>query len=212
MSVSQSGDGPWISLLSRALRLWVRSRCDQADRLDLQLHGSVLSLLKGRLEGVDLRAQGVVFKGLKLEKVQVRGEAVRAHLQRGGGPLLQLMDPFLVRGMVRLPVSALTISLQQPSWLWLGAWLAETLLQQPTLSAIEASGECLALHGSGGDSGSSPTATVRVRPSVEEGRLLLQQVDGPAVARFPADPALNFTSAEVSCDCLALAGIARVIP
>ena len=48
---------PLLRLISSGLRLWIASCCDQVGEMDLTLRGSSLSLLQGRLEGVDLKAR-----------------------------------------------------------------------------------------------------------------------------------------------------------
>ena len=46
-----------LNLLASGLQLWVRQQCDAVESLELQLHGSALGLLRGRLEGVSLVAR-----------------------------------------------------------------------------------------------------------------------------------------------------------
>ncbi|QEY31138.1 DUF2993 domain-containing protein [Synechococcus sp. RSCCF101] len=206
------GDGPWISLIARALRLWVRAQCDRSGALDLQLHGSALSLLRGRLDGVDLTARDVIFKGLHLGRVQLHGDAIQARIQRSGTSPLQLRDPFRIQGEVALPVAALTASLQQPSWQWLQEWLGQALLQRPGLEGLEADGDAMVLTGRGEAAGDGAAPRIRVRPSAEAGRLVLTEEGGPAVARFPADPGLTIRGARIENGQLLLQGEARVTP
>lgn len=40
-----------LQLLASGLQLWIRQQCEALDSLELQLHGSSLGLLRGRLEG-----------------------------------------------------------------------------------------------------------------------------------------------------------------
>ena len=55
---------PLLNVLAGALRLWIRSRCDSLGSLELELIGSSWSLLRGRLDGVSLKARDVCFQGL----------------------------------------------------------------------------------------------------------------------------------------------------
>ena len=48
---------PVLNVLAGALRLWIRSQCDSLGSLELGLNGSTWSLLRGRLDGVTLRAR-----------------------------------------------------------------------------------------------------------------------------------------------------------
>ena len=42
---------PVLKLLASGLQFWIRQQCESVDQLELQLHGSTLALLRGRLEG-----------------------------------------------------------------------------------------------------------------------------------------------------------------
>ena len=41
--------GPVLQLLANGLQFWLRQQCDVQGHLNLQLHGSALNLLRGRL-------------------------------------------------------------------------------------------------------------------------------------------------------------------
>ena len=91
--------GPALGLISQAIRLWLKSVCSRLDQLELKLEGSLLQLMRGRLDGVRVEARGVVFQGLALEQVELRSEPISidvAPLLKGQP--LQLRQSFAVRG------------------------------------------------------------------------------------------------------------------
>ncbi|MEX0588989.1 MAG: DUF2993 domain-containing protein, partial [Cyanobium sp.] len=51
--------GPLMQLLASGLQLWIRQQCQTIGSLDIQLEGSALQLLRGRLAGVQLMARRV---------------------------------------------------------------------------------------------------------------------------------------------------------
>ena len=69
--------GPVLQLLASGLQLWIRSQCEAVKELEIQLHGSALNLLRGRLDGVSLMARQVVYQGLEIELVELQSDPLR---------------------------------------------------------------------------------------------------------------------------------------
>jgi hypothetical protein len=49
--------GPVMQLLASGLQLWVRQQCDAIESLEIQLEGSALGLLRGKLLELALKHQ-----------------------------------------------------------------------------------------------------------------------------------------------------------
>ena len=129
MTAALPGSGPVLQLLASGLQFWIKQQCDAVDQLELQLHGSALQLLRGRLEGVTLVASGVEFAGLPLERVELRSGPIQ--LQTGlllKGQAVTLDHPFAVRGQVLFSGRGLDRGLGDQRWRGLADGLAQELL------------------------------------------------------------------------------------
>ena len=116
---------PLMTLLAGALKLWIRSRCDRLGSLDLTLHGSAFTLMRGRLEGVTLKARDVGFKGLPLQHVQLRSGPITVDVNvLSPEQMLALQHPFQVEGDVSISGGALN----DACWLSHGVGLVIGLL------------------------------------------------------------------------------------
>jgi hypothetical protein len=204
--------GPMLTLLSRALEFWVRQQCQAIERLEIRLEGSALQLLRGRLEGVSVVARGVRYQELELEQVCLRGEALRVRM----GTLvrrqvLELQDPFLVRGAIRFSGEGLNRSLAHPNWSWLGDQLAEDLLGIRPLAGLALREDQLLLmaRSSGPESVAVERAT---QLSAVDGTVAVVCLEGETATRLPMDPAIRIERAEVGAGRLELTGQARIIP
>ena len=82
--------GPVLQLLASGLQFWIRQQCQAVDSLELQLHGSALGLLRGRLDGVSLVARRVVFSSLEIEQVELNSDAIQVQI---GGLLRAPIKP-----------------------------------------------------------------------------------------------------------------------
>lgn len=203
--------GPLLGLLSRGLELWLRQQCSLIEGLEIQLEGSAAQLMRGRLEGVRLRARRVVYQNLRFDRVELASGVIRVRmgaLLRGQS--LKLEHPFQVRGSVAFSGPDLGVSLATPSWRSLGDGLAEEILGLSPLAGlrIEEGRLVLIAHGSGSGRPLEVATSVRA----VEGNLEVLSLDGGALARLPMDPAIRIEQAQIGGGLLQLLGEARVSP
>jgi len=203
--------GPLLGLLSRGLELWLRQQCTSIERLEIQLEGSAAQLMRGRLEGVRLRARRVVFQELRFERVELGSGAIQVRmgaLLRGQS--LQLVQPFQVQGTVAFSGPDLGASLATPDWRSLGDDLAEEILGLSPLAGLRIEEERLVLIAHG--SGSGIPLEVPTHVEAVDGSIEIQSLDGGARARLPMDPAIRIEQAQIGSGLLQLLGEARVSP
>ncbi|WP_232756510.1 DUF2993 domain-containing protein [Vulcanococcus limneticus] len=205
------GSGPLMSLLASGLELWIRQQCEAVESLELQLHGTALQLLRGRLEGVTLLARRVVFNALEIELMELRSEAIQ--VQVGNllkGRALQLDHPFLVRGQAAFTGEGLSRSLAAPQWRCLGDQLAEALLGLSPLQDLRIVRDSLVLAAEA--SVDHQRVELETRPQAVEGELEIQALQSDNRYRLPGDPNIRIEVANLEGGMLQLHGEARVSP
>ena len=197
--------GPVLQLLASGLQFWIRQQCDTVDSLELQLHGSGLGLLRGRLEGVSLVARHVVFSSLEIERVELRSEAIQVQLGNliKGRPL-QLDHPFQIAGYAAFTGAGLSRSLCTPHWRPLGDALVDGLLGLTPLQSLTIERDRLVLRAQG--------MSCDTLPEASDGGLRLRHCDSDQVVALPADPNIQIQSANLEGGLLQLHGTARVSP
>jgi len=211
VTATPPGSGPVLQLLASALQFWIKQQCDAVEQLELQLHGSVLQLLRGRLEGVTLVASGVEFAGLPLERVELSSGPIQ--LQTGlllKGQAVTLDHPFAVRGQVLFSGPGLDRGLGDRRWRGLADGLAQELLDSPTLGQLAITDGVLVL--AAGGAGEQPKRQLATRPEAVNGALELHSLDGQRRTRLPADPNIRIERAWISAGGLELQGEAQVSP
>jgi len=197
--------GPVLQLLASGLQFWIRQQCQAVDSLELQLQGSALGLLRGRLDGVSLVARRVVFNSLEIEQVDLNSDAIQ--VQIGGllrGQPLQLEHPFQVSGFVALSGPGLSRSFSTPHWRGLGDQLADGLLGLAPLQELRIERDRLLLWAQG--------MRCETLPRAVDGRLELVSVDSDLKVALPADPNIRIEQASLEGGLLQLQGKARVSP
>ncbi len=103
------------SVLSPAVQLWLRSQAERVDRLDVKIKGRNLEILNGSIPSIAIAADRVVYQGLHLTHLYIKGENIRVNFKQilKGQPL-RLLDPVSVNVTMRLEETDLNASLASP--------------------------------------------------------------------------------------------------
>ena len=196
---------PVLQILASGLQFWIRQQCEAVDSLELQLHGSSLGLLRGRLDGVSLVARRVVFSNLEIEMVELRSGAIQVqvgNLLRGRA--VQLDHPFHIEGYAAFSGPGLSRSFCSSQWQPLGDQLVDALLGLTPLQSLSIERDRLVLQ-------AQQMRCETVPHAVDGGLQLCRDDDGPSVA-LPTDPNINIRKANLEGGLLQLHGTARVSP
>ncbi len=203
---------PLLNVLAGALRLWIRSQCDNLGSLELELMGSSWSLLRGRLDGVSLKARDVRFQGLPLQLVDLCSGPIAVDMKLlSPGQMLALKQPFQVAGEVSFNGRQLNSALLAEPWRWLGDWMAEQLMGLSPLGALRIDADLIELQVP--VAAHQDPARRRFRLHAEEGTLCFrpETADEPRML-LPMDPAIRIEQAHLGGGQLALKGKASVTP
>lgn len=203
---------PLLKLINGGLKLWLRSRCEQISGLEIELQGTGLGLLSGRLAGVHLTAKDVRFQGLPLHHVELHSEAIVVDLQvLKPGRMLALQHPFKVSGSVTFLGVALNQALLVPPWNWLGDWLAEQLMGVTPLGGLRIDGNTLELCAP--ISGTQTPLQRHFQLAASEGTVVFQSEDEQELSTaLPMDDNITIEEATLSAGRLVLLGHAQVTP
>lgn len=201
--------GPVMQLLARGLQLWVRQHCQSIDSLEIQLEGSPLQLLRGRLAGVRLLARRVVYAQFQLELVELRSGPIQVHIGNllQGQPL-QLERAVQIQGQVSFTPDGLTRSLAEPRWRALGDSLGETLLGIVPLGGVRIHHDKLVLTALG--LGRPEPIELDTTVAAVAGSVEVRAADGSPSYRLPMDTNIRIEDARLEAGMLQLLGEARV--
>jgi hypothetical protein len=98
-----------------AVQLWMRSKLQHHDHLDLQIQASNRQLLTGHIPQVDVVGQGLVYKGLHVRQIQIQGSKIKMNLgQVIRGKSFQLKQPLMVAANLELHQADLIASATSP--------------------------------------------------------------------------------------------------
>lgn len=125
------------TVLSPALRLWLRSQVEQVEDLQFKIVGGDRKILTGHIPTVSVAASRAVYQGLHLSNIQLEGSEIRVNLgQVIKGKPLRLLKPFPVIGQLLLQTSDLQASLGSPLLSNALTEFLETLLQTNGITTL----------------------------------------------------------------------------
>lgn len=210
--MSGKGDqDPVLQLLAAGLQLWVRQQCESVESLEIQLQGSALQLLRGRLEGVRLFARGVSYRNLRLELVELSSASLQ--VQMGNlwrGQPVQLQQSFRISGLVSFTPEGLSQSLAQPQWRPLADQLAEELLGIAPLVRLGIRGDRLVFTAQA--VGEPRPVELETTLQASAGSVLITAAEGAVSCLLPMDPAVAVERAVLEASMVVLEGNATVRP
>ncbi len=210
--MSGKGDqDPVLQLLAAGLQLWVRQQCESVESLEIQLQGSALQLLRGRLEGVRLLARGVSYRNLRLELVELSSAGLQ--VQMGNlwrGQPVQLQQSFQISGLVSFTPEGLSQSLAQPQWRPLADQLAEELLGIAPLVRLAIRGDRLVFTAQA--VGEPRPVELETTLQASAGSVLITAAEGAVSSLLPMDPAVEVERAVLEAGMVVLEGNATVRP
>ncbi len=126
------------TVLSPALRLWLRSQVEQVEVLQFKIVGGDRQILTGYIPSVSIAASGAIYQGLHLSKIQLEGTNIRVNLgQVIKGKPLRLLEPVPVVGELLLLESDLQASLESPLLSTALTELLATLLKSDGITNLD---------------------------------------------------------------------------
>ena len=198
-----------MQLVASGLQLWVRQQCDAIESLEIQLEGSALGLLRGKLAGVSLMARRVSYQQLELEVVQLTSSPIEVNIGKllKGQPL-QLQHPFTIRGQVGFTAEGLNQSISRPQWRGLADHLGEMLLGISPVVELRISQDKLIFAAKA--AGEVGLVELETHLDATDGAVVINAIQGKLQVELPMDPGITIERANLEGGMVQLYGTAKV--
>ncbi|WP_413429251.1 DUF2993 domain-containing protein [Synechococcus sp. Cu2B8-bc1011] len=211
LSMNANSSGPLLQLLSNGLQIWIRGQCDEVGELKLNLQGSALQLLRGKLEGVSLTARKVSFQKLPLLRAELKTSSLQAHINPSHpGQPIQLSHSFNIDGEVVFNGADLNRALASDRWSWLGDLLSEQLMGLTPLRSLSIDDDLLELQAA--VIATQDPVRARFGLKASEGTIQITHLETGKSLLLPMDPGIHIQKAHLKAGQLILEGTATVSP
>lgn len=103
------------TVLSPALKLWLRSQVEHLEGLELQIMGGDRQIMGGYIPKVFLAAAKGIYQGIHLDQVAITAENIRINVgQVLRGKPLNILEPIALQGNLALSENSINQSLASP--------------------------------------------------------------------------------------------------
>jgi len=103
------------TVLTPAIKLWLRSQVENAERLEININGGDRQIISGYIPNVFLTSTSVIYQGIHLSEFESIADNIRVNIgQVIKGKPLRLLEPISIAAKVILEQSDLDRSLASP--------------------------------------------------------------------------------------------------
>ncbi len=202
---------PIIKVVETGLRLWLINQCDEVDELEIEISGSTLTLLKGRINSIKLSAKSVILNKLPMQQVILKSGPILFNMNpKNREKGLKIKQPFQLAGSISIHNTALNEILMLKPWNNIGDSLSEKLLGITPLGGIKIEHESLELYAP--VIGQEKSAKQTFLVNAEQGTIRISNRSSTLVVLLPMDPNIAIEKAYLRNNSLHLMGKAIVNP
>ena len=203
---------PIIKAIEIGLENWVRTKCESLDTLSLELSGSSLQLLQGKVTGVKLSASKCIFQGLNFHHAEIESGPIQIKINFSmKGQRVKLEEAFYIKGNLSLIGNELSQALISGQWQGVGDLVAEKLLGVKSLESLSIQNDLLEIKGR--DPNNNELILGRFNIDAAGGNLRINPLNKQAmILILPMDPSIKINSAMLKGGKLWITGWSEVNP
>ena len=202
---------PLVQIIQIGIEIWIRSKCKYIHKINIQLNGSPIGILSGKLSGINLNASDVNFKNLPLHSVELSSGPLRISINPSKKKQrINLEKAFKVQGNISMTNQDLNKLILSKKWEWIGRLLSKNLLQADNLESIEICNDMIKLNGYSKNSQKQFTGEFKVE--AESGTLVFLNQHTSQVCKLPMDPSIDIKHVTLKDGKLFINGQSEVNP
>ena len=189
-----SKNDPIIKIIEFGIELWIRKQCKSIGNLKLEIFGSTIELIRGRLSEVKLIANKVNFQDLNLYYVNLRSDPLKFNINLSRrDQRFVFRKRFGIKADVHITTENLNQLLNTERWKWIGDWLANKLIKADKLKSMKINENSIKLAGVKSDETKVLTDEFFLKSS--SGTLMFHNKNKTITSLLPMDPNINIYNA-----------------
>ncbi len=207
---SSSKKDPLIYIIEKGIEFWIRSQCKSIKNINLELAGSTLQLLSGKLLSIRLIANEANFKELPLHHIEIYSGPLQIEFSPSNKQQkISLSESFSIKGFIALTSKGLNQLISATEWAWIREWLSIELLEAKHLESITINEDIFELeYSSLDDKYQLFKSNFEVKAS--SGTILFK--DKSKEILLPMDPSIQIENVTLRNGEMLLSGYAKVNP
>ena len=200
--------GALLTVFEKGIKIWVKSKCNQIQDLELDISGSDLSFLKGKISNINIRGKEINFMDLPIKNVELTSSEINIELK--GLYKINFKEGFKVFGSIEFNGKLLKEALTSGRWNYLGEWFSKELLGMNHLIDLKINNQELEIHAT--DETQTNIRKALFSISQKSGKILLTNQANKKENLLPSDQSINIDDTFLKNGNLTINGYAIVTP
>ena len=190
---------PLIQIIEIGLELWIRNQCKSIEKINLEINGSALEFLSGRISGAKLTAEAINFKGLTFNKIILESNSIHLNINfYNKNEKLSFKKDFKVEGTIFLDTKGINEIISSDNWLWVGNKMAQHLLESEKLERLDINENILELQGTNNEAECISKGKFKIEAS--SGSLKIKDINNGKSFLLPMDQSIHIDYASLEND------------
>ena len=136
----RNSNDPLISLISRSLELWVKSKCQSIERINIEINSSIGELLKGNISEVRVSASRIKLQNIPINHAELTTDSIKFKLNPiSTKKKFNLKRDFFIMGEVSFSEEDLNTLINSSNWQWLNDLISDKLLAAEKINELRLS-------------------------------------------------------------------------
>ena len=126
--IKSSSNSPILRLISLALEVWIKNKCIDIENIKIGIKGSVLKIIRGKIQGLSLKASKVNFKEIYIDHINILSDPIEIRSNKKNKQGLLISQEFNIEGELVLTEENINKIMHSNTWKWIKGWFQENLL------------------------------------------------------------------------------------
>ena len=192
-TIKPNQNSPLIRLISLALEVWIKNKCIDIESIKIRIKGSILKIIRGKIEGISLKASKVNFKEIHIDRINILSDPIEIRSNKKNKQGLLKSQEFNIEGELVLTEENINKIINSNTWKWVNRWLQENLLISSEPYVIKITEHSLLIKSIKLiETNQSQNEILNFK--VEKGSLFFKSIKDGKLKLLPMDPSIKITS------------------
>tara|TARA_Y100001968_G_C19293838_1_gene685581 strand:- start:70 stop:708 length:639 start_codon:yes stop_codon:yes gene_type:complete len=192
-TIKPNQNSPLIRLISLALEVWIKNKCIDIESIKIRIKGSILKIIRGKIEGISLKASKVNFKEIHIDRINILSDPIEIRSNKKNKQGLLKSQEFNIEGELVLTEENINKIINSNTWKWVNRWLQENLLISSEPYVIKITEHSLLIKSIKLiETNQSQNEILNFK--VEKGSLFFKSIKDGKLKLLPMDPSIKIKS------------------
>lgn len=199
---------PLVNVIESGLKIWVKSKCNHIEKLEIDINSSDISLLKGNISNIHLVANQINFQDLLINYIELEVGPIQIDIQSLFK--IKIRHSFPINGTLKISGDLLKSTLSSSRWKFLDCWISKKLLGMESLEKINIIDDLLEVHANNLRRDLTKKGIFKIHAS--SGKIIISDQNSIKSEALPMEDSIKINKAFIKENLLIINGKAEINP